>query len=86
MTRARPVQYTLRNVSPAVDRALRQKARELRQSLNTVALDALALGAGVHDEARRYHDLDQFFGSWVEDAATDRALEEQRQVDEDLWR
>ena len=86
MTRARPVQYTLRNVSPEVDRALREKARELGRSLNTVALDALAVGAGVRGQLRRYHDLDEFFGSWVEDPAVDRALEEQRRVDDELWR
>ena len=82
----KPVQYTLRNVTPAVDRALRRRAAELRLSLNMVALEALRAGAGVAGEPTRYTDLDGFFGSWVEDPAVDRALEDQRRIDEDLWK
>lgn len=80
------VQYTLRNVSPVVDRALRRRAAELRRSLNAVAVEALAAGAGVAGEPRRYDDLERFFGSWVADAAVDRALADQRRIDEDLWK
>ena len=80
------VQYTLRNVPPAVDRALRRQAKQLSKSLNEVALLALTRGAGVSQEASELHDLDFLFGSWVEDQEVDRALEEQRKVDTDLWR
>lgn len=76
-------QYTLRQVPPEVDSALRLKARKSGKSLNTVLLEAV--GASV--SAREKHaDLDSFFGSWVADRETDRALEEQRRVDEGLWR
>jgi hypothetical protein len=84
--RAAAVQYTLRNVPPVVDRALRRKAARLSKSLNEVALEALALGAGVDQEAKEHHDLDFLFGSWVDDPAVDQALEDQRKIDEDLWR
>jgi hypothetical protein len=77
------LQYTLRNVAPEVDRALRARARDLGRSLNSVALDALKRGAGV---GANYDDLDAFFGSWIEDSAVDRALADQRVVDEELWR
>lgn len=78
-------QYTIRRVPPSVDAALRAKARRQGKSLNAVALEALRTGAGVA-EAVRYHDLDSFFGSWVADEATDKALKDQRKVDPDLWR
>jgi len=81
-----PVQYTLRNVAPEVDRALRARARDLGRSLNSVALDALTRGAGVARGGAQYHDLDAFFGSWIEDPATERAFADQRVVDEELWR
>jgi hypothetical protein len=84
--RAKGAQYTLRDVSPAVDRALRQRAKEARRSLNAVALEALAAGVGVGAERPRHHDLDRFFGSWVEDPAVERALTAQREIDEDLWK
>lgn len=78
-------QYTIRRVPASVDAALRAKARRQRRSLNAVALDALRTGAGVAEKVG-YHDLDSFFGSWVNDAATDKALKDQRKIDPDLWK
>ena len=79
-------QYTIRNVPKVVDRALRRRAGRLSKSLNEVAVDALARGAGVEQEAAEHHDLDFLFGSWVEDEAVDAAIGEQRRVDADLWK
>jgi hypothetical protein len=80
------IQYTLRDVSPTMDKAVRQRAKMLGESINHVALDALARGAGVHGTPARVHDdLDAFFGSWVEDAEVDRALGAQRRVDRKTW-
>lgn len=78
------VQYTIREVPSAVDQALREKARRLGRSLNSVAREALAQGAGL--QGALYRDLDAFFGSWTEDKAVDDALAEQRQIDKRLWR
>ena len=75
-------QYTIRSVPASIDALLREKARRQNKSLNQVALEALSDGAGVQE---RYHDLDGFFGSWVADAAVDKALAGQRRVDEGLW-
>jgi hypothetical protein len=80
------VQHTLRNVPAVVDHALRREAALESKSLNEVALAALTLGAGVKPEACERHDLDFPFGSWVHDSAVDRALEEQRAIDEDVWK
>ncbi len=84
--RRKRAQYTVRDVSPAVDRALRLRAKAGQRSLNAVAREALAVGAGVGVEPPRYDDLDRFFGSWVEDPAVERALREQRKIDRDLWK
>lgn len=80
------IQYTLRNVPPGVDRALRQRAKQLSRSLNDVAIEALMRGMGVTVEPTEQHDLDFLFGSWVEDQKVDEALEDQRQIDPELWR
>jgi hypothetical protein len=79
-------QYTIRNVPKVVDRALRRSADRQAKSLNEVAVEALARGAGVEREASEHHDVDFLFGSWVEDLAVDRALADQRAIDEDLWK
>lgn len=84
--RAEAVQYTLRNVPPALDRALRRRAKQLSKSLNAVALEALSRGAGVAHEEREQRELDFLFGSWVEDPEVDKALADQRMIEPDLWR
>ena len=83
--RAADKQYTIRSVPVALDRLLRERARREGKSLNQVALDALRRGLGA-DAPVVHHDLDRYAGTWVEDAETDRTLEEQRVVDQDLWR
>lgn len=45
------IQYTIRNVPEALDEALRRAARERGKSLNEVAIEALARGAGFIEEA-----------------------------------
>jgi hypothetical protein len=79
-------QYTIRNVPKVVDRALRRRAERSSKSLNEVAVEALARGAGVEQEAREHHDLDFLFGSWIDDPAVNAALAEQREIDTDLWK
>jgi hypothetical protein len=80
------MQYTLRNVPPQLDEALRAKAREEGKSLNEVTLEALLVGAGLVGQPVRHRDLSDIAGSWVSDTATDEALSEQRQIDPELWR
>jgi hypothetical protein len=83
---AKTSQFTVRAVPAAVNRALRQKARERKVSLNQILLEALTREAGVSTEPRLHHDLDELFGSWVDDPAVDRALAEQRRVDPKDWK
>jgi hypothetical protein len=78
-------QYTIRNVPPSVDRALRKRAQAQGRSLNAILLEALASAASVAREPRTYRDLDHLIGSWVHDPETDRALDEQRRVEPGDW-
>lgn len=80
------MQYTLRNVPEIVDAALRRRAREQGKSLNEVAIETLALGAGVTGSHRRQRDLKDVAGTWRTDRAFDRALAAQDTVDEALWK
>ena len=80
------VQYTIRQVPATVDRSLRRKSRQSRQSLNEAALEALAKGLGLAEERPRFHDLDSLAGTWQEDAAFDAAIAAQDQVDPRLWK
>jgi hypothetical protein len=84
--RRKAQQYTIRSVPPAIDRALRQRARSEGKSLNEVTLETLRRGLDLDAQPRVYHDLDRFVGTWVEDPAFDEAIAAQDQIDEDLWK
>ena len=80
------MQYTIRNVPEALDEALRRTARERGESLNEVAIEALARGAGITRERSRQRDLGDIAGTWRKDAAFDSALAAQDTIDEEMWR
>ena len=80
------MQYTLRNIPPFLDRLLRRKAKERGASLNEIALEALARGAGATDERIVRRNLRDLAGLWEEDPEFDAAMREQDSVDESLWR
>jgi len=80
---------TVRNLPPAVAKAVREKARKERLSLNKAVARLLEEATGA--EPRRKvvrHDLDRFFGTWSkkEADAFDEALREQRQIDPETGR
>jgi len=80
------MQYTIRNVPESLDAALRTAARERGKSLNEVAIEALARGAGITGESRRQRDLGDIAGTWREDPTFDNALAAQDTVDQEMWR
>lgn len=81
------IQYTIRAIPKSVDRRLRRLAKETGKSLNQVAVEALARGAGITDaEPHARRDVDYLIGSWKpEDEARD-AFGAMRAVDPKLWR
>jgi hypothetical protein len=80
------MQYTIRGIPEAVDRALRERARAAGKSLNEAAVDALSDGSGLTAAPRKRRDFGDIAGTWRADKAVESALAEQDQVDEDLWR
>jgi hypothetical protein len=80
------VQYTLRNIPPNVDRALRRKAKESGTSFNQVAVEALTRGAG--EAVRPQRDFSFIVGSLPkkEAAEIEAELKAQRQLDPKLWK
>ncbi len=78
-------QYTIRNVPEQVDSVLRQRAQALGKSLNQVVLDALFLATNSELPIR---DLSDIVGSMSREEVLlmDREIQQQRQVEPDLWR
>jgi hypothetical protein len=80
------IQYTLRAVPAAIDRALRRRARQEARSLNAVAVEALARGLELDAKPVEHSDLDALVGSWQEDPAFDRAVADFERVDREAWK
>jgi hypothetical protein len=80
------MQYTMRGIPPALDAAIRQRARREGKSLNEVAVSALAQGLGFDRERVVRRDVGDIVGTWKRDARVEAALAAQDQVDESLWK
>ncbi|HEX2466142.1 MAG TPA: hypothetical protein VHR17_16075 [Thermoanaerobaculia bacterium] len=80
------MQYTIRNVSEALDARLRERASEERRSLNDLVLRLLTQALGLSIEATRRRDLGDVAGSWQHDPSFDQALADQDSIDPDLWK
>ena len=79
------MQYTIRNVPPGIDKAIKARAKQLGKSVNEVALEALARSIG---EPIRRRSLRRMPGSWSPAEARDfeRFLAGHRAIDEELWK
>jgi adenylate kinase len=80
---AHELQYTVRGIPPEVDRELRRKAAQRKQSLNQIIVDELtAATTGL----RKRSDLRDVLGQWTPDPAFDDIIASQRQIDPDKWK
>ena len=80
---ARDIQYTIRGIPPEVDRALRRKAAQRKQSLNQVIVDELTAATCGARKRADFHDL---VGKWTPDPAFDDIIASQRQIDPEKWK
>ena len=80
---------TVRNLPPAVARAVREKARKERLSLNKAIVKLLEKATGVAPgKAVVHHDLDHLAGTWSE-AEYEEFMEshrEHRRIDPEMWK
>jgi len=80
---------TVRNLPPAVARAVKEKARKEKLSLNRAIVRLLeeATGEGGRQKAV-HHDLDHLAGRWSEEEYQQflAAVAEQRRIDPEMWK
>jgi len=79
------MQYTLRNIPPDLDEALREKARAEGKSLNEAALDALRSALAIAAPMSPKRDLSDIWGKSKPDPELDAALAEGRKIDWEEW-
>lgn len=77
----------LQNIPDEVDRALRERAAAENKSVDATAIDALARGLGiVKPSNEKCYDLSFLAEGPPLEPEVLRALEEQRQIDPEIWR
>ena len=77
------MQYTIRGIPQEVDRALRRKAAQRKQSLNRLIVDELTQAASGGKVRADFSDV---MGRWTANAAFDEIMAAQRQIDSDQWK
>lgn len=77
------LQYSIRGVPAELDRALRHKAAERKQSLNQVILDELTAAALGRQKRIDFSDL---VGQWVPDPEFDEMIAAQRRIHPEEWK
>jgi len=80
------MQYTVRNIPERLDHQIREEARRQGKSINQVILENLLRAFGLKGEAPKRRDLSAVAGTWVADSEVEDALDEQRRIDEEMWR
>ena len=80
------MQYTLRRIPKQLDAALRKRAERERKTLNQVAVEAMAEGLGLEDTPAPKRSVRDIVGARGKDATLERALDDQRHIDPELWR
>lgn len=80
------IQYTIRNIPPAVDGAIRKRSARTGMSFNQTVVDLLALQTFGTTRPPADDNFDWLYGQNTLDDAFDEAIAEQSLVDEKLWR
>ena len=80
---AKLIQYTIRGIPREVDRVLRRRSAERKQSLNQVIVDELSAATVGHKKRADFSDL---VGRWTPDPAFDEIIAAQRRIDRDKWK
>jgi len=79
------MQFTIRNIPPELDFALRSKAKEEDKIINQTAIEALLRGFGLGPKVAKSRDVSFLLGTWDSDPEVERALKDQRTIDLELW-
>jgi plasmid stability protein len=81
------VQYTIRNIPLAVDRAIRKQAAQSGKSFNQTVVELLTLQTfGSKTPPAVDDNFDWLFGANTLDAGFDEAITELSKPDDRLWR
>ena len=79
------IQYTIRSVSPQLDKILKKRAKQSGKSFNKTVLETLNIQAFGSTEVPKTDVFKELFGANTLDKDFDDAIEELSQIDKKLW-
>ncbi len=79
------IQYTIRNIPPAVDRVIRKRSKQSGKSFNQTVVDLLSLQTFGTTKIPPDNNFDWLYNKNTLDESFDEAIENLSQVDEKLW-
>jgi len=79
------IQYTIRNIPPAVDRVIRKRSKQSGKSFNQTVVELLSMQTFGTVQPPSENDFDWLFGADTLDDSFDEAIKDLSQIDEKLW-
>jgi hypothetical protein len=79
------IQYTIRNIPPAVDNVIRKRSKQSGKSFNQTVVDLLSLQTFGTTTPSSDENFDWLYNKNTLDKSFDEAVENLSQVDEKLW-
>ncbi|MBI4651780.1 antitoxin [Candidatus Desantisbacteria bacterium] len=79
---------TVRGIDNEVSKALKEKAKENRTSVNSIVLEVIKEALGLIKRKTIYHDLDHLAGTWNEKDFKDfqNKITDFETIDENMWK
>ncbi len=79
---------TVRGIDNEVSRALKEKAKKERTSVNSIILEVIKEALGLKKRKTIYHDLDHLAGTWNEKDFKDfkNKITDFETIDEKIWK
>ncbi|HSH31096.1 MAG TPA: hypothetical protein VK963_00300 [Candidatus Saccharimonadales bacterium] len=79
------IQYTIRNIPPAVDQVIRKRSKQTGKSFNQTVLDLLSLQTFGTTSPQTNSNFDWLYNQNTLDGSFDDVVEELSQPDSKLW-
>lgn len=79
------IQYTIRNIPPAVDRVIRKRAQQSGKSFNQTVVDLLTHETFGTAKLPVDDNFDWLYNAHTLDASFDDAIERLSRIDKKLW-
>lgn len=79
------IQYTIRNIPPAVDQVIKKRSKQSGKSFNQTVVDLLSLQTFGTTKVPAENNFDWLFGANTLGDSFDEAIKDLSQIDKKLW-